>query len=68
MPIPAPRSMTDGPLGQAPPEPRRADPATAPAGDDLRPRWLRWLLPSSCASAAPLDGVQKAKLHLIAYH
>jgi hypothetical protein len=29
---------------------------------------LRWLLPTACSSAVPLDGMQQAELKLIAYH
>jgi len=35
---------------------------------DHRPRFLRWLLPTSCSSGVPLDGMQQAELKLIAYH
>ena len=35
---------------------------------DRRPRFLRWLLPTACATSAPLDGQQQAELKLIAYH
>jgi len=35
---------------------------------DRRPRFLRWLLPTACASSAPLTGQQQAELKLIAYH
>lgn len=36
--------------------------------EDQRPRFLRWLLPTACSSAVPLDGMQQAELKLIAYH
>lgn len=35
---------------------------------DRRPRFLRWLMPYSCASSVPLDGVETARMKLIAYH
>lgn len=38
------------------------------AEQDHRPRFLRWLLPTACASAVPLDHGQQAELKLIAYH
>lgn len=51
------------------PGPRAAAPIEElPAAPDRRPRLLRWLLPTACASAAPLDGMQQAELKLIAYH
>ena len=36
--------------------------------EDHRPRFLRWLLPTSCASAVPLDHMQEARLKMVAYH
>lgn len=42
---------------------------TAATGEpDHRPRFLRWLLPTACATAVPLDPAQQAELKLIAYH
>lgn len=35
---------------------------------DHRPRLLRWLLPTSCATAVPLSPQQQAELKLIAFH
>lgn len=35
---------------------------------DHRPRFLRWLLPTACASAVPLNHRQQAQLKFIAYH
>lgn len=36
--------------------------------EDHRPRYLRWLLPTSFASAVPLDHGQEARLKFIALH
>ncbi len=41
---------------------------TARATGDRRPRYLRWLLPRSCACSVPLTGMQQAELKFIAYH
>ncbi len=35
---------------------------------DPRPRWLRRILPNTCAMSAPIDGMQQARLWLVAYH
>ncbi len=35
---------------------------------DRRPRGLRWLLPTACSTAVPLNGFQQARLKLVAYH
>ena len=49
------------------PLPRSGEPE-APPERDRRPRFLRWLLPTACASSAPLDHQQQAELKMIAYH
>jgi hypothetical protein len=51
------------------PAPRGSvEPLERSAVVDRRPRFLRWLLPTACATSAPLDGQQQAELKLIAYH
>jgi hypothetical protein len=51
-----------------PAAPNSNEGARRPTVVDRRPRFLRWLLPTACATAAPLDGQQQAELKLIAYH
>lgn len=49
------------------PEQRAAEDAERVC-EDHRPRLLRWLLPTSCASSVPLTGMQEARIKLVAYH
>jgi hypothetical protein len=59
--------QTPTPLAGVPTQ-RTAPQAETRTVEDHRPRYLRWLLPTSCASAVPLGHMEEARMKFIAYH
>lgn len=47
---------------------QRRDQRHDAGGVDRRPRFLRWIMPYSCATSVPLDGNEAARMKFIAYH